>query len=444
MLVAKDADHDGVRAANCAANSPGVNVEVGLDCDDTKSTVKPGAPELCNGIDDNCNSVIDDGIPPQGTCESAGTGQCKRKGQFECANGTFSKCNAVPGTPAPDFPACDGKDTACDGSQQVGCECTVGSQTGGAFVAGGAAKPNPAWGFVWCQRNCSVTKVYCQAGRINCAAPGPEELGDYCKDSDGDQYYDAATCSKQCINYSPATGGPSPLKPQREAKFITQADHRADCNDQKLSVHPGANELCTPAGVDENCDGDAYRPLPRPGASGTCARTCGNVRYSGSKTANSACVWDKCTPAAAEQFGIVDINGKDVPLSRIPVDRPWTHGHGSRCNGDRHWCAEGSGSDEVVTGPNVALPEGRYILHVRGSHSTASTWIWVEDNGGEVAGTSRNFKAPTAVKLRIDSDIAFSVPGGSDCHSYQIKLRSTPHGWFIYGTTVEEVWFTRE
>ena len=30
------------------------------DCDDTSSTVNPLAAELCNGIDDNCNGVVDD------------------------------------------------------------------------------------------------------------------------------------------------------------------------------------------------------------------------------------------------------------------------------------------------------------------------------------------------------------------------------------------------
>ena len=33
------------------------------DCDDTREWVYPGAPEQCNGIDDDCNTLIDEGCP---------------------------------------------------------------------------------------------------------------------------------------------------------------------------------------------------------------------------------------------------------------------------------------------------------------------------------------------------------------------------------------------
>ena len=35
--------------------------ECGGDCDDSNPAVHPGAPEVCNGIDNDCNTVIDDG-----------------------------------------------------------------------------------------------------------------------------------------------------------------------------------------------------------------------------------------------------------------------------------------------------------------------------------------------------------------------------------------------
>ena len=32
------------------------------DCDDAASNISPSAEEICNGIDDNCDTVIDDGV----------------------------------------------------------------------------------------------------------------------------------------------------------------------------------------------------------------------------------------------------------------------------------------------------------------------------------------------------------------------------------------------
>ncbi len=33
------------------------------DCDDAAEAIHPGAVELCNGVDDDCNALIDDGVP---------------------------------------------------------------------------------------------------------------------------------------------------------------------------------------------------------------------------------------------------------------------------------------------------------------------------------------------------------------------------------------------
>src|SRR5690606_24204125 len=32
------------------------------DCDDADATTYPGAPELCDGIDNNCNGEVDEGV----------------------------------------------------------------------------------------------------------------------------------------------------------------------------------------------------------------------------------------------------------------------------------------------------------------------------------------------------------------------------------------------
>jgi len=70
-----DADHDGYGNPNVsvqACSKPFGYVSNNTDCDDTKSSVHPGAKDLCNGIDDNCNGQIDENaitasITPSGT-----------------------------------------------------------------------------------------------------------------------------------------------------------------------------------------------------------------------------------------------------------------------------------------------------------------------------------------------------------------------------------------
>ena len=58
-----DADDDGFGNADIttlACEAPSGFVQQGTDCDDLDDTSYPGAPEICDEIDNNCNSEIDE------------------------------------------------------------------------------------------------------------------------------------------------------------------------------------------------------------------------------------------------------------------------------------------------------------------------------------------------------------------------------------------------
>jgi hypothetical protein len=58
-----DGDGDGAGDAILACIQPINTSSTNVDCDDASSAVHPGVAEMCNGIDDNCDLSIDEGIP---------------------------------------------------------------------------------------------------------------------------------------------------------------------------------------------------------------------------------------------------------------------------------------------------------------------------------------------------------------------------------------------
>jgi len=113
-----DNDKDGY--ALCGHPNDAGTAIVGADCDDNDPTVHPGAPEVCNGKDNNCDGAIDQPCPSGQTCAfdlkkcrdggctkgsctpplvcDTGTAQCENQntplggtciGQLECGGGAI-------------------------------------------------------------------------------------------------------------------------------------------------------------------------------------------------------------------------------------------------------------------------------------------------------------------------------------------------------------------
>ena len=102
----------GVSACLASGQSFCQNDEVGDSCIPGKP-----APESCNGLDDDCNGLVDDGDPGGGmSCSTGLPGICSQ-GTTQCEGGTLFCNQNTPAQPE----VCDGLDNNCNVAVDEGC-----------------------------------------------------------------------------------------------------------------------------------------------------------------------------------------------------------------------------------------------------------------------------------------------------------------------------------
>lgn len=108
LHTCRDADEDGF--STCSSGR-------WRDCDDASATIRPGAPELCNGVDDDCDGQIDDGAFLDSDND----------GVLDCDD----DCDLVP-NPAQEDADTDAVGDACDNCAQVANATQADSDSDGA------------------------------------------------------------------------------------------------------------------------------------------------------------------------------------------------------------------------------------------------------------------------------------------------------------------------
>jgi|GEM_PF-4040211 len=274
------------------------------DCNDTDSQVHPGAAEACNLIDDNCNSVVDEGVEDTFYADSdADTYGDPAVTSLACSApaGFVADHTDCDDTSASIFPGaseiCNGVDDSCDGQVDEGVlipffRDTDGDQFGTSTDVLPACSV-PA-GFANVDGDCDDNNASINPNAVescnglddNCNVEVDEGVTEtFFADSDGDLYGDPSTTQEACsvpagystdntdcddtnVLINPETqwyqDGDADTYPL-QASEVTQCEEPAgggiidfpagafDCDDSNPAVGPGFLEILD-NGIDDDCN----------------------------------------------------------------------------------------------------------------------------------------------------------------------------------------------
>jgi hypothetical protein len=271
-LNLQDADGDGYTSCggDCDDTDPALNLDdidgdgygtCDGDCDPLNHAVHPGATEVCNDVDDNCDGNVDEGLATQAWYPDAdgdGYGDASAPPLIDCVVPPghvtdHSDCDDADPTINPAATeSCNGADDDCDGevdeADADGCDPWYldgdgdgfGDPTGLACLCAAAGDHTAATGDDCDDGNPAVNpgqaEVACNGIDDDCD-PASEDAPD--GDGDGDDLCADCDDDDPALNHADDDGD-----------GISSCD--GDCDDAAAAVFPGNPEQCD--GLDNDCD----------------------------------------------------------------------------------------------------------------------------------------------------------------------------------------------
>ena len=230
------------------------------DCDDGNADVFPGATEVCNGLDENCDSVIDEGFDDLDADGQAFCSDCNDEdatigvGFTEICDEKDNDCDTLVDEDFPDadvdtFTTCDDCDDG-NGAVYPGAPqvCDGVADNDCDSVTDAEESDDDTDGQSECDGDCDDTDA--AVNDLDADSDGVSTCDNPadCDDADGNNF---PGNSEACDGFDNDCDGQPENSNDQDGDGVTVC--AGDCDDSDAAINPSATEVCD--GVDNNCDG---------------------------------------------------------------------------------------------------------------------------------------------------------------------------------------------
>lgn len=444
-----DVDADGFIDVRCFNRRRDGTENGGTDCNDMRPTVNPSGVESCNLIDDDCDSMVDEGVQVTFYRDEDGdnygvafmtTAGCVLPAGYAAAAGDCADMNPARHPASPE--QCDGVDNNCDGVDDAEtCDCVngvsevCGPETElGRCEFGGRVCVEGRWSV--CTGAVMPQSEVCNGADDDCDGLVDEAVSIACyRDSDRDGYAAAgAELIWSCGGCREGFVDRAPLFDPREI----------DCDDAARTVYPGAPEVCNR--VDDNCNGRVDEFSAELGSRQHCSACFDSCQFACSRedTRDGPGV---CDPA-------VEVVSRGTVCAR-------TEGRRLFCWGDNSFGAVGDGTRLLRDRPVRIMPSGATVPNVVDFDTNGRTtcaidgraYCWGANDSGQLGnGSLVDSPAPVRVtgdraesssfwrQISVSDDqtvcaVNTALPAEVYCWGRSVHYRSITGSWFVRSST---------